>query len=72
MLSKKNREKNKSRGPWGMINFNFSYRKTGETISRNRFISAPSKNSAIEQFNAVIDKAGLKSVEIISIVEVEE
>ena len=71
MLNKRNRDKNKSRGPWGMINFNFSYRRMGETIHRHRFISAPSENSAIEQFNAIMDKSGFKGVEIISIAEVE-
>ena len=43
----------------------------GETIHRHRFISAPSENSAIEQFNAIMDKSGFKGVEIISIAEVE-
>ena len=71
MLNKKNRDKNKSKGPWGMKNFDFRFRKMGEKVKRTRFISAPSKDSAEEQFNYIMKKDGVE-VEILEIKEIEE
>ena len=71
MLSKKDRLKNKSRGPWGMKNFNFTYKVTEEDIDRHRFITAPTEEGAIEQFEAVIQKLGV-AVEILTVEEIED
>ena len=49
----------------------FRFRKMGETVKRDRFISAPSKESAEEQFNYIMKKDGVE-VEILEIKEIEE
>ena len=45
MLNKNRRDKNKSHGPWGMHEYDFTYRKMGDKVQRNRFIQAPSEES---------------------------
>lgn len=52
-----------------MHDFNIEYRKMGETMHRHRFVSAPSKEGAVEQFNFIMEKAAFKGVEIIEITE---
>ena len=66
MLNKIRRDKNKSHGPWGMHEYDFTYRKMGDKVQRNRFIQAPSEESAIEQFDYIMTKAGVE-VEILDI-----
>jgi hypothetical protein len=70
MLNKQNRDKNKSKGPWGMKNFDFRYVRTGDTVVRDRFISAPSEETAVEQFNFIMEKEGF-TVDIKSITELD-
>ena len=70
MLNRKERLENKSKGPWGMKSFEFSYRKMGETLHRSRFVSAPSEESAIDQFQFIMNKASVQ-VEILEILEEE-
>ena len=70
MLNKRERLENKSKGPWGMKSFEFSYRKMGETLHRSRFVSAPSEESAIDQFQFIMNKANVQ-VEILEILEEE-
>ena len=70
MLNKTRRENNKSKGPWGMKNFNIEYRKMGEKMLRHRFVSAPSQEGAEKQFAAMMDKAQCE-VEILGVLEVE-
>jgi hypothetical protein len=70
MLNRKERLENKSKGPWGMKSFEFSYRKMGETLHRSRFLSAPSEEGAIQQFNAMMSKSNIQ-VEILEILEEE-
>ena len=65
MINKKTRENNKSRGPWGLIDFNFKYRKSGDTVQRSRFIQAPSKELAEEQFQAIMAKEGIEPQDVI-------
>ena len=65
MINKRTRDTNKSRGPWGLIDFNFKYRKTGDTVQRSRFIQAPSKELAEEQFNAIMAKDGIEPQDVI-------
>ena len=71
MLNKNRRENNKSRGPWGMSNFNFTYRKVGDKVERHRFISAPNEEGAIAQFEAIMKKARTEGV-IIGIEQLED
>tara|TARA_Y100000310_G_scaffold274076_1_gene289860 strand:+ start:222 stop:455 length:234 start_codon:yes stop_codon:yes gene_type:complete len=71
MLNKRRRETNKSKGPWGMKSFNITYKKIKQKLERHRFVSAPSKKGALQQFEAIMAKADIK-VEILSIREVEE
>ena len=71
MLSKKERLNNKSKGPWGMKNFNFTYRQIGEEMERHRFITAPTEEGATDQFKAVMKKLDLM-VEILAIEEIED
>ncbi len=68
MLSRIKRNKNKAEGPWGQMSFNFTYRRVGEEMKRNRFITAENKELAIEQFNAVMEKFNI----LASIIEIEE
>ena len=70
MLDKNRRENNKSRGPWGMLHFNFTYRRAGDKVERHRFISAPCEESAIAQFKAIMKKANVKAI-ILGIERVE-
>ena len=70
MLNKNRRSKNKSNGPWGMKEFDFSYKTIGDTLVKQRFISAPDEESAINQFNFIMKKAEL-NVEIVSIEEID-
>ena len=70
MLSYTERTENKSKGPWGMKNFNFTYRRMGESVSRHRFVNAPSEESAVNQFNALMDRENYIT-EIISVEETE-
>lgn len=70
-MNSKNRQDNKSNGPWGMHEFDFTYRKVGDSLEKNRFISAPSEESAVEQFNYIIKKANIE-VEIVSIEQADE
>lgn len=69
-MNRKKRQQNKSNGPWGMKEFDISYRKLGDNVKRQRFIHAPTEDSAIEQFEFICKKAGFDA-EIISI-EVKE
>ena len=71
MLNKNSRENNKSHGPWGMSNFNFTFRKAGDKVNRHRFISAPNKKGAIAQFEAIMKKDNIKAV-IVSVKQVED
>mgnify|MGYP003131438323 FL=1 len=66
MINKNKRNANKSKGPWGMHEFDFTYRKKGDTVKRNRFIQAPCEDSAKEQFTYIMNKAGTE-VEILDI-----
>jgi len=66
MLNKRNRDQNKSKGPWGMHEYDFLYRKKGDSVTRNRFISAPTEKAATEQFNFIMKKDGVE-VEILEI-----
>lgn len=70
MLNKKDRTHNKSKGPWGMHDYVFTYAKTGEDLERERFISAPDEESAVDQFNFIMEKAGV-DFDILSIIEEE-
>ena len=70
-MNKKSREDNKSKGPWGMKNFDFQFRKMGEKIIRDRFINAPDKESAEDQFNFIMKKDGFE-VDILNITEIQE
>ena len=70
-MNSKNRQDNKSNGPWGMHEFDFTYRKVGDSLEKNRFISAPSEESAVEQFNYIMQKAGIE-VEIVSVEQADE
>ena len=54
-----------------MKSFNITYKKRKQKLERHRFISAPSKNGALKQFEALMAKSDIK-VEILSIHEVEE
>ena len=69
MLSKRRRENNKSRGPWGMRDFNFTYRRPGDRVERHRFIQAPNKGGAESQFLAIMEKSAVIPI-IISIEEI--
>ncbi len=71
MLSKRRRENNKSHGPWGMKDFNFTYRKAGDPVERHRFIQAPTEKSAESQFLAIMEKAGFAAI-VVSIEESEK
>ena len=71
MLNKKERLNNKSKGPWGMKSYNFTYCKAGEDLERNRFITSPTQEAAEEQFNAIMDKLEV-SIELVSIEEIED
>jgi hypothetical protein len=71
MLNKRRRENNKSRGPWGMRDFNFTYRKAGDPVERHRFIQAPSEEGAESQFKAIMEKADVAAI-IVSIEETEK
>ena len=66
MLNRNKRDSNKSRGPWGMHEFDFIYTKKGDSVERNRFIQAPSEEAALEQFNYIMSKADVE-VEIVEI-----
>jgi len=70
-MNSKNRQDNKSNGPWGMHEFDFTYRKVGDPLEKNRFISAPSEESAIEQFNYIMKKANIK-VDVVSVEQANE
>ena len=70
-MNSKNRQDNKSNGPWGMHEFDFTYRKVGDSLEKNRFISAPSEESAAEQFNYIMKKANIE-VEIVSVEQADE
>lgn len=69
MLNKRQRDKNKSSGPWGIKNFDFRYTKVGDTVERDRFVSALDEESATEQFNIIMKKEGI-DVTINSITEI--
>ena len=69
-MNKKTRLKNKSNGPWGMKEFDITYSKVGDNLERQRFISAPDEESAINQFNFIMNKAEIEA-NIISIIEIE-
>jgi hypothetical protein len=71
MLNKRRRDNNKSRGPWGMKDFNFTYRKAGDSVERHRFIQAPTEEGAESQFLAVMEKAGITAI-VVSIEETEK
>lgn len=60
MISKRRRETNKSRGPWGLHDYNVTYFKPGDTIERHRFIQAHSPEEAEEQFIAIMKKDHIK------------
>lgn len=70
MLNKKSRSENKSNGPWGMKNYNFTYRKTGDTVERHRFVQAPTEDGASKQFEYIMEKAGIAGWKLVSIEEV--
>jgi hypothetical protein len=61
MLNKSNRDENKSKGPWGMYEYDFLYRRKGDSVKRSRFISAPSEKGATEQFNFIMKKDGVEA-----------
>jgi len=65
-VNKKNRQENKSKGPWGMHEYDFTYVKNGDTVERNRFIQAPSEESAIQQFTFLMKKSNAE-VKILNI-----
>jgi len=71
MLSNKQRLNNKSKGPWGMKNFNFTYRQIGEEMQRHRFITAPTEEGATQQFKAVMKKLDL-TIEVLAVEEIED
>ena len=54
-----------------MHEFDFTYRKGGDSLEKNRFISAPSEKSAIDQFNYIMKKANIDA-EIVSIEQADE
>jgi hypothetical protein len=60
MISRKNRDRNKSRGPWGLKDYNVTYRKAGDNVERHRFIQSPDEASALEQFEAIMKKEGIE------------
>lgn len=66
MINKNKRNSNKSKGPWGMHEFDFTYRVKGDSLEKNRFIQAPCEDSAKEQFNYIMNKGGLE-IEILDI-----
>ena len=68
MLNRKDREKNKSNGPWGMKTYEFTYRKKGDNLTRNRFVPAPSEETATEQLIYIMKKDNIE-IEIISVKE---
>ena len=70
-MNKKTRLKNKSNGPWGMKEFDITYSKNGDGVERQRFISAPDQESAVNQFNFIMKKAEIEA-EIISIIEIKD
>ena len=65
MINKRKRDKNKTSGPWGLIDFNFTYRKPGDTVHRHRFIQAPSKEAAEAQFEAIMSKEGIEPTDVV-------
>ena len=69
MLNRNKRLQNKSNGPWGMKEFDVSYRKLGDRVERQRFISAPTEESALTQFEFIMKKAGIE-VEILGTEEI--
>lgn len=70
MLNNTQRETNKSKGPWGMKNYNFTYRKPGDPVERHRFINAPSSEGAEQQFHAMMEKNDIRAI-VISVEESE-
>jgi hypothetical protein len=70
MLNNTQRETNKSKGPWGMKNYNFTYRKPGDSVERHRFVTAPSEPGAEKQFHVMMEKTGIEAI-VISIEETE-
>ena len=70
MINNIQRETNKSKGPWGMKNYNFTYRSPGDTIERHRFVTAPSSLGAEQQFHTIMEKQGIPAI-IISVEESE-
>ena len=71
MLSNRRRENNKSSGPWGLKDFNFTYRKAGDTVERHRFIQAPTEEGAQSQFLAIMEKMSISAI-VVSIEEIEK
>ena len=71
MLSKRRRDNNKSRGPWGMRDFNFTYRRPGDSVERHRFIQATSRKGAESQFLTIMEKSGISPI-VVSIEETEK
>tara|TARA_B100001939_G_scaffold16715_1_gene13971 strand:- start:459 stop:671 length:213 start_codon:yes stop_codon:yes gene_type:complete len=69
-MNKKKRQQNKSNGPWGIKEFDITYRKLGDTVKRQRFIHAVDEESALEQFDYICNKSEF-AAEIVSIVEVD-
>lgn len=68
MISKKDRDNNKSRGPWGLKDYIISYKKNEEDIDRSRFITASDEESAKEQLIYILEKEGISPI-ILSIEE---
>lgn len=70
MINKNKRLQNKSNGPWGMKEFDISYKKIGDELEKQRFISAPDEEAALKQFHFIMDKAEVE-VEVISVEEID-
>jgi hypothetical protein len=68
MLNRRDRDRNKSNGPWGMNTYKFSYRKKGDNLQRSRFVPAPNQESAESQFKYIMNKDNIE-VEILLIEE---
>lgn len=66
MLNRNKRDNNKSKGPWGMHEYDFTYSVEGDPLERNRFIQAPDQDTAVEQFEYLMKKEGI-DVEILDI-----
>ena len=53
-----------------MKNYNFTYRKAGDTVERHRFVQAPTEDGASKQFEYIMEKAGIAGWKLVSIEEV--